>query len=264
MKVARLVTALQVGALALVAFQAPAGQAWDRTLQDGSQVSIDPNTGRATVSTSRGAQTMLWDGVHKLQNGRTIIVRDGVVVPDVPMANARRAVPTPLAGGQASPCTVLQRTSCGLGNECAQTEGCRLAKQLVQFESEEPPGSLSTTSAQCREALGQGDTFKPCRATPVARVTSACTELAEKVCGSSEQCTASDACRAARQLLRMEHAERLTAANPDLPTTSTRQCTAAATDAFFAACAAATASGSAATPVKSASEPSQSPSPSNR
>ena len=163
MRTLRLKALWHTAVLILAASQALADQPWERTLQNGSQVSVNPNTGKATVVTPQGAKTMLWDGVHKLENGSTIIVRDGVVVPDVPMAGARHEVPTPTTRKTAPPCVVLERTTCGLGGECAQSEACRLSRQLLKFESEEVPGSLSEATAQCREALGQKDTFQPCQ-----------------------------------------------------------------------------------------------------
>ncbi len=236
MRTVRVKTLWHAAALILATVQAVADQPWERTLQNGGQVSVDPTTGKATVLTPGGAQTMLWDGVHKLDSGRTIIVRDGVVVPDVPMASARREVPTTVARDTVSPCSVLERTTCGLGGKCAGSKACLLSRQLRQFESEETPGSLSETAAQCRDALGQTDTFQPCHEPLAKGPASACTQLQEQVCGPAAQCTGSDACRAARQLVKMEHQERLTAADPDVPTDATRQCEAAAKDAFFAAC----------------------------
>jgi len=236
MRTMRLKALWHTAVLMLAALQAMGGQPWERTLQNGSQVSVDPTTGKATVVTPKGAQTMLWDGVHKLENGRTIIVRDGVVVPDVPMAGARREAPPTVARETASPCAVLERTTCGLGGECSHGEACRLSRELRQFESEAAPGSLSETTAQCREALGQTDTFQPCQVQAAAGPTSVCGELQDKVCGPAGQCAGTDACRAARQLVKMEHEERLKATDPDVPTHSSRQCSTAATDDFFAAC----------------------------
>jgi hypothetical protein len=215
-----------------------------RTLQDGSVVRIDPATGKARVTTPRGAEAMLWDGVHKLRDGSTIIVRDGVVVPDKPIIGARRGAPEPLPGEGASPCATLAHKVCGKAGECGDTEPCRLARELVQFEDQDRkagrPDAVERTLQQCRQALGETEPFAACApadARPETAPSPACAALAEQVCGTRDQCADTLACRAAHQLIALERDEQLANPDPEAGLKTTRQCRDAASDTeFFAPC----------------------------
>jgi len=230
--------------LALGATPASAEQPWQRTLQSGGQIQIDPTTGKANVTTSHGASTMLWDGVHKLQDGSTIIVRDGVVVPDSSMVQARRE-PVPSRKTDAiSPCLSLERQTCGLYGECGETEACALARQLARFEADDSHSghdALSWSRARCQDALTQPDSFKPCAVRSSKGRVTPCTQLATSVCGAG-RCADSAACQAARQLVDMEYEERLGAVNREIVTDTGAQCRQAKRDGgFFAPCSAASA-----------------------
>ena len=73
----------------LLALTAHAEQ-WATRLETGAGVRVDPSTNRAVVNW-RGAETQLWDGIHRLEDGSTLIVRDGRVVPNENILQARRA-----------------------------------------------------------------------------------------------------------------------------------------------------------------------------
>jgi hypothetical protein len=210
----------------------------ERTLMDGSLVRIDPETGKGRIVTPRGAEAMLWNGVHKLRDGSTIIVRDGVVVPDKPMIGARRAVPEPVT---AEPCAELERKVCGPAGGCADSQPCRLARDLVEFQGRDRADgrleAVERTAAQCRQALRQADSFPACAAAPAKALPSAaCRDLLERVCGASDQCADAAACRAARQLVDLERDEAQAAPEPGAKLETTRQCREAASDSFFAPC----------------------------
>jgi hypothetical protein len=230
---------LLLAALLLGVPLAGAQQPWERTLQGGGQVHVDPRTGKAQITTSRGATGMLWDGVHKLEDGTTMIVRDGVVVPDRAMVQARRAPARAPEAGTLSPCVILERQSCGLYGECAQTVSCGLARQLLSFEKGDSGNghqALLWSQARCQDALSQPDTFKPCKRCAEQKHPTPCTELAASVCGDG-RCAESTACQAARQLVDMEYEERLRAVNPEVLTETGRQCREAKrAGGFFAAC----------------------------
>ena len=84
---------------------------WQGRLQDGSRVEVDPRTNRPTVYNRQGVATQLWDGVHRLQDGSSITVRSGVMVPntDVVQLRERTRLARPFVDAGASPCVVLVR-----------------------------------------------------------------------------------------------------------------------------------------------------------
>jgi hypothetical protein len=237
-------TRLLLAVLVLLGSSLAAQHDLRRTLQDGSVVRIDPGTGKAWVTTPRGAQAMLWDGVHKLRDGTTMIVRGGVVVPDKPIIGARRGASEPLPGTRVSPCGALEQKVCGKAGECGDTEPCRLARELVQFEDQDReagrPDAVERTLQQCRQALDETEPFPECaRADPLPETTAsaACATLAEQVCGTRDQCADSPPCRAAHQLIALERDERLAHPAPEVRLKTTGQCREAASDSgFFAPC----------------------------
>ncbi len=149
----------------------------DYQLQDGSQVTVDPRTRRATVNRG-GASTPLWDGTHRMQDGTTVIIRDGVAVipdgmpaeakdPKLPRRDAAESwVGSPIGGY--SPCERLVRTACGREDQCAEVEGCGLARQLLDMEKDERaaaanPNRMTYTSGQCQEVWPDRGQFPECR-----------------------------------------------------------------------------------------------------
>ena len=222
------------------------GQSWESRLQDGSRIRVDPSSQRATVTNRKGVETQLWDGIHRLHDGSTIEIRQGVMVPTEPLLQHRQGIsarrPSQVQG--VSPCVVLERRLCGINAECATHEACARARQLVQFEAQEKLEQKAGTSfsylqvpAQCQAALDDDTLFKPC---PVQRFTNKptlCEQLVERVCGAAGQCDNRPGCAPAKQLLTMENEERITSFNPQTATYATGQCRMALRDVeFFAPC----------------------------
>ncbi|MEW8505223.1 MAG: hypothetical protein AB2598_00840 [Candidatus Thiodiazotropha sp.] len=180
-----------------------ADSSWQGQLQDGSRISIDPNTNKVTRS-AEGESTPLWDGVHKLDNGAVIIVRDGVVVKDRVVIEAQREQERDRLNAA---CMQLVRKVCGVHNECDANPACDPARQLLAMEQSELSsswtGDVLESSTQCLEALGNESYFQPCTKRLSGNLTP-CEKLSIKVCGDENQCAAREACDAARQLISME------------------------------------------------------------
>ena len=234
-------------ALAALLFTDPVGAAgdagpWSRAGERGEPISIDPSTQRATITGADGTSRPLWDGVHRLEDGRTLIIRSGVVVQDVDMSASKHEPMQIEAGPEAvSPCVALTRRVCGVKGECEKASACELAKQLQRFEDEErqerPDIPPQTVLRQCRDALSNPTTFPGCPANAALSDDSPCKALLKRVCGKANECGDGSACKAARQLGDMEIDERLSAAQPELNPRAAGQCTQALLDKdFFLPC----------------------------
>lgn len=215
---------------------------WTRAGERGEAITIDPLTQRATVTGQDGSARPLWDGVHRLEDGRTLIIRSGVVVQDVDMSASKRA---PLQieddAGAVSPCVTLTRRVCGVRGDCAKAEACELAQQLLRFEDEEraerPDIPPQTVLRQCQDALSNPTTFPGCPANAALSEDSPCRSLLRRCCGKTDECRDTPACKAARQLADMEIEERLSSAQPQLHPRAAGQCTQALLDKdFFLPC----------------------------
>lgn len=140
---------------------------WQGTLEDGSQVEVDPQTHRAW-RTDEGHRVPLWDGVHRLQDGSVVIVRDGTAVPSEGMLNAWEPRGATAVLPSASACYELVDRVCGKDFRCSTSEPCRLANELVDLAKDELTGrgarsaSKESGEAQCREALSNAF-FVPCK-----------------------------------------------------------------------------------------------------
>lgn len=215
---------------------------WNRTTDQGAWISIDPADNTAIITRPDGVSRPLWDGVHRLEDGSTLTVRAGVVVEDSAMSSSRRE-PPPLVQdpGTVSPCVTLSRRACGVNRECASSAGCELASQLLQFEQDERterPGATPTTILyQCREALTNPATFPACPANALVAEDGPCRALIRRVCGATNACKDTDACRAAHQLAEIELQERLQSMDPETDPPASTQCTRALLEnRFFAPC----------------------------
>ena len=144
----------------------------DFRLQDGGAVTVDPDTNRATV-TEDGVTTPLWDGTHQMQAGSVFIINQGISVPGEPAPETRQQpIPeaekwegAPIVGY--SPCEKLARHVCGKKNQCAETQGCNLAQQLLDMEQQERATSdnrnrMTYTSGQCQTIASDAETFPFC------------------------------------------------------------------------------------------------------
>ena len=145
----------------------------------GGEVSIDRQTNRATIKRN-GVETQLWDGVHELENGGTITVRDGQVVPSREIIDSRRQPVQPevidrthddLWTGvpifRQSPCEKLVERVCGKSQACADSEACSMSRQLLDFESRERAASrmhnlMTRASGECLEADVDDTFFATC------------------------------------------------------------------------------------------------------
>jgi hypothetical protein len=146
---------------------------WSTELKNGTSVYVDPRTNKAWYETPAGPPALLWNGVHQLRDGSVIIIRDGTVVPNEQIYQARerpaapQVVGPPVTTGQFTACVRLVSKTCGGEQQCADAEPCRLAKQLREFEIEElnEIGYTTTSVAatrQCEEALTDGAYFTAC------------------------------------------------------------------------------------------------------
>jgi hypothetical protein len=146
---------------------------WTSRLQDGSTVTVDPDTNRATV-TRGGVTTPLWDGAHRLQDGSLLITNGGVATPNAAIIESRRQPPpetedwqdAPIVGF--SPCEQLVRLVCGRQDQCMTAEACAAARQLLDMEREERaasrnPNLMTFTSGQCLKARDDSEYFMACR-----------------------------------------------------------------------------------------------------
>jgi hypothetical protein len=148
--------------------------AYETRLQDGTRVQIDPRTNRATTFDNRGEGTVLWDGVHRLEDGSIITIRSGVVVPNVGMVESQRQPPrqTEVLPGEVDAdhaCAELVRKVCGSANQCRASEPCSAASQLQEMDAAERAdvrhrGPELDTPRKCQEALRDSGYFFACSA----------------------------------------------------------------------------------------------------
>jgi hypothetical protein len=217
----------------MVVIQSALADVWQGNLKSGGVIRIDPASHKPTVFYS-GGSTQLWDGVHEMDDGSVVIVRDGVVVPNEVMFNTWSQALSETLTEKVDQCKKLLRKSCGFADECADLLPCQQARQLGDLQQQRvTPGAPSS----CEEALLDEKTFPPCAeasATPTA-----CQTLAQRVCGEKNQCDVAVPCNLAKQLLAMEREERLSNESPAKVTESGKQCQEAMGNRFFKACAAA-------------------------
>lgn len=239
---------LSLSLVALVGSAPVFADTWSGELSRGGQIEVDPATNKPWISTPEGAHVPLWDGVHRLQDGSTVTVREGVMVPNEEVLRLRDDYRPEKAfvGEAGSACDKLVRKVCGFENECSDAQGCAHAKQLQQFADEEMqertrPGFASRfveVPGQCREALQNAEYFKPCNKGLAGGKPTPCAELVNKVCGDVDQCGSAVSCQPAKDLLNREYAERLSSSEPgggEAPTSG--QCRQALKDSgFFAPC----------------------------
>lgn len=207
----------------LVSFVSAADEgAWQGSLQDGSRISIDPSTNRA-VRSLNGETTPLWNGVHRLNNGAVIIVRDGVVVRDESIIEAQQEQALYRLN---EACGKLVTKVCGPHNECDSSPACDPARQLQAMEGVELSGSSLNGSLEssmlCLEALGNEGFFSTCTRRDSDLSRTACGRLTSKVCGKNGACQASQGCDASRQLISLEQQDLIDF--PATPSKVTDQC----------------------------------------
>ena len=145
---------------------------WTSTLEGGGTVTVDPESNRATISRD-GVTTPLWNGVHHLQDGSSLIINRGIAVPTEPIIESRRLPPPETEEWQDvnivgySPCEQLVRQVCGRQDQCTGMEACNLANQLLDMEQQERndsdnPNLMTYSSGQCLNAMKDREYFSAC------------------------------------------------------------------------------------------------------
>ena len=145
---------------------------WNSTLLDGSTVTVDPETNRATI-TRDGVTTPLWNGVHRTEDGSALIVNRGIAVPNESIIESRRVPPPKTEEWEDvnivgyTPCEQLVRRVCGRQGECLDAEACDPAQQLLAMEDDERNSAknrnlMTYTSGQCLSAMKDREYFSQC------------------------------------------------------------------------------------------------------
>jgi hypothetical protein len=128
----------------------------------------------AAISLSPGTTAQHYARAASIEDGSTLIIRNGIAVPNPAILESRRQLPAPepeewedmrIVG--TSPCERLERKVCGPENECLHTEVCTAVSQLVEREWNERRASHNTgymtpTSGQCLQALKDTGFFVKC------------------------------------------------------------------------------------------------------
>jgi hypothetical protein len=166
---------LRLALLLLLANQAGAADWNSRLYGNRGEVTVHEDN-RATIRQG-DVERPLWNGTHRLQDGSTLIIRNGVAVPNLSIMESRQqlppAEPEEWEGLQivgTSPCERLARKVCGPENECAAAEPCQPTRQLVARERDERqasdnPNLMTPTSGQCLQAMQDKEFFLECRKT---------------------------------------------------------------------------------------------------
>jgi len=209
---------------------------WQANLKRGGVVQVDPVTHKPTLY-YQGGSTPLWDGVHETVGGRVIIVRDGVAVPDEAMYRTWDMQPAQRDASEGASCAMLVRKACGPADECADSQGCDIARQLerMALDAARHPIAGAVSSTDCDRGLGDAELFPMCEKIEPGNA-SPCARLVERVCGEDNQCASNQACDLATQLLQMEREELVNRSRSSAPTELGKQCLEAENNAFFADC----------------------------
>jgi hypothetical protein len=215
---------------------------WQGRLQSGAGISVDPQTHRVLRDDGGNARPM-WDGVHRLEDGSTIIVRDGIAIPTEQMYRAWKGEVRPRPAFEARFCNQLVRKTCGFDLGCNNSASCLRARSMLSDEAraqQSLPASAGVhpqteAGERCRTAL-RDPAFMTCASLESSLGDSRCRDLVDQVCGAERRCAGAGACDAAEQLLRMETEVRLENDDPSAPSSIGRQCVEAMSNDFFVAC----------------------------
>lgn len=215
---------------------------WYGRVDGGPEVMVDPNTRRA-VGIIDGQRRPLWDGVHRLEDGSSMIIRDGIAVPTEPMYESWQAVAKPEPIYASRYCNQLARKTCGFDNACNTAAACLRARTLLGEEAREQReltkagfGYPQTDASNCCRGALDDPEFPACESLAGLAGDSRCRELVVRVCGAENACADAQACDAARQLQAMETQERLTNADPSALSMTGGQCLEAMRNAYFKPC----------------------------
>lgn len=189
--------------------------------QQGYELRYDPQTSRVETRV-KGVTRPMWDGIHRLEDGQVLRIRNGIAVRDTTVMQTEQL--PQIVREEVSACERLVRRSCGLGSACRDTESCRHARQLLTFHNEAAFGERHKIEAQCRQGLDDRAFFKPCPIPPGKGWSSVCSDLVAKSCGPRGQCGKTEGCDLAKQLRQMEYDEKLMLLDTRQKTPTTRQC----------------------------------------
>ena len=215
---------------------------WTGDLPQGGELRVDPDTHRAW-RVDGGTARPMWDGVHRLEDGSVVIIREGTAVPTESMLRSWEGGAPSVEEMEGGPCEQLERRVCGHDNECRATAACLSARSLLNSEREAqrraPFGAAArpetAAAADCTAALTDPK-FPRCGGEVANAGPSPCQTLVDQVCGVDGRCQGSTACPPARQLLDQETHEMESGSRPGTITPSGAQCREALGNAFFAPC----------------------------
>jgi hypothetical protein len=132
----------------------------------GGDLWLDTASNRVWVSLPAG-ERLLWDGVHRLRDGQTLTVRQGTLTLDrqvIEQVEQFRLGQRPAS----LVCAELVERVCGADDACADGEGCRAARQLLDFADQERlrpeqfAGADGSVAQHCQTALDGNSFFPPC------------------------------------------------------------------------------------------------------
>jgi hypothetical protein len=206
-------------------------ETWSGTLRDGSQLRVDPDTHRA-VRDQGGYQRPMWDGVHRLDDGSVVIIRDGTAVPTTQMLETWDSGPEVKEAQGGADCQRLVQRVCGPQDACGDAAPCASARAL-RDQAGQSGSEGATGQDACAKALSD-PAFPVCTQVARGATASDCTRLVERVCGADGRCAKSPACDPARQLLGMESEAR--GGDPQALTDTGNQCREAMRNPFFVPC----------------------------
>lgn len=209
-------------------------ETWHSELVNGSKAQADSQTRKPTANLD-GISTPLWDGVHTLEDGSIVIVRNGVIVPNEAIYHAWSAADHSQTEQTLNECEILTRRVCGLNNSCTGNKACSLAQQLQKLWETDPDADNAlflNGKNECHKALINSTAFPPCE--KEAKPPIACARLVTQACGDKEECKNKAACDAARQLLKL--AREAVGKNLDPVAAPEQYCYDAMNNHFFAAC----------------------------
>lgn len=212
---------------------------WQSELTGGGTAQVDSRTHKAVINQA-GNITPLWDGVHKMADGTTVIVNDGVAIPNASMYHTWSKTDNSKDNVlKQSACVQLTRRVCGAKNSCTEHKACELAHQLQSLVKDDLVDNNAETLAssvpnECQKGLANKTAFPPCAEELEPPI--ACTRLVIKTCGDNAQCQDTTACDAAQQLLHL--AQEAALKNPEIANESgpEQYCREAIHNRFFALC----------------------------
>lgn len=234
--------AVVIGAIWTILAVPTAAETWQGLLEEGGHLRVDPESRRAVREDDRRP---LWDGVHRLEDGSTVIIRDGIAVPTGDMLETWQKRPRPVPHAPRGACEQLVARACGAQGECDRAAACfharglrnaeRAEQRLAPFEAGPRPATAATET--CRAGLADASAFPPCaQAGQSPSEKDPCARLVTRVCGPEARCAAATPCRLAEQLRQMEREALSAASDPGGFAEIRGQCAEALTNAYFEPC----------------------------